>query len=298
MSENITHTGIIDDTRRMVLAAAEHDAGLLPPVFSECMRECHDIMRLGGVTRHADRHSVALLADMRGRDLDIVDKSRLAFIFGWLSHRAADRQMKPVFRETCPDAPEKPTECSIYDDAFIYLRRYSAQDPLYTDALFEQMASGTAAGQDCAELRSLIRGLLQGSLIGIHTLIPDDGDGKGWIDRLVSVHQKWRINMDRYLKAITEPDPILYKTYIVETNFYDPADSLIAYVEALQAEKADVNHKLLRFAGEQSSDYAQALSKAWDYIKAAGLFFQGELDEDALADAFDHGRKGRDGLGV
>ncbi len=299
MSENITHTGICDDTRRLIFAASEHESDLLPPAFLEAVDKHQDIMRLGGVTRHADQHSVELLDDLRQRQdkLDDQDLRRLAFIIGWLSHRAADRQMKPIFRATCPNSELKPTECSVYHDAFIYRHRYHGQSDLYIPEQFELMSEHAELGKQFAGLKSIVRHLLQGSLIGIHTLIPDDKHPKEWIDQLTRSHQIWRIDMDRYLNAIVNPDDEKVQEYIIDTNFYDSNDTLITYVESLQAEDTSAQHSCLHFAGEQSSHYAQALDKSWEFIKATGRHWMNKISNDELAGALEHGQKLRDGIG-
>ena len=301
MSENITHTCIVDDTRRLVFRATEVAGDLLPPLFQRVLEEHHDIMRLGGVTRRADFHSVGLLTEIRDKinndEMQSKDRGNLAFILGWLSHRAADRQMKPVFRRTCPDAVERPTDCSIYNDAYLYLRRYQGKSVNYTDATFQCMSKEHQLGRSNEELRSLVRALVQGTLIGLHTLIPDDDSVSSWLDKVFEMHQAWRIRMDRYFDAVFNPDEALIQRYIVDENFYDINDSLINYCEALQAESGTYADSLLYDAPDQSSDYAQALEKSWGFIKAAGRFIEGKLDGDELAAALEHGQKLSDGLG-
>ena len=301
MSENITHTCIVDDTRRLVFRATEAASELLPPLFHQVLEEHQDIMRLGGVTRRADFHSVGLLTEIRDKmqsnSMQSKDRGNLAFILGWLSHRAADRQMKPVFRRTCPDAPEKPTDCSIYNDAYLYLRRYQGKSTAYTDATFQCMSKEHQLGRSVEEMRSLVRAMVQGTLIGLHTLIPDDDQVSSWLDKVFEMHQAWRIRMDRYFDAIYNPNEKLIQQYIVDENFYDVQDSLIAYCENLQAENDNYNDSLLYANEDQSSDYAQALDKSWGFIKAAGRFMEGKIDGDELAGALEHGQKLRDGLG-
>jgi len=256
-------------------------------------------MRLGVVARRADFHSVGLFDNMRKNKDALEDKdiSRLAFVLGWLSHRAADRQMKPIFRETCPDAPVRPTDCSIYQDAFIFLRRYQDQAPPYRKELFQRMSDKDPLAQRSAGLKSIIRALLQGTLIGLHTLIPDDDQPKTWLDKVTNNHQRWVIDMDRYLDAIYNPDAEKQHDYIVATDFYHPDDSLIHYVEQLQGKENISSHAPLNFAGEQKSHYAQALDKSWGFIKCAGQYWKGAIDNNDLAAGLDHGQKLRDGMG-
>ncbi len=294
MSEHLVHTGICDDTLRLAIAAGP----ALPTAFATVMRECRDLARLGGITRHADRHAVALLTAWRERPEDRAVRGKLAFLLGWLSHRAADRQFKPVFRAANPDSKLSPKDCSVYQDCWLWRRRFAGQDPDYGDGVFLRLGSGRE-GEAVAGLRSLVRTIMQGSLIAIHTFIPDDDQPDVWLDRVCRLHQAWRIDMDRYVAAALHPDPALVKRYIDDTCFYEPADPLIALCERLQAGGTATPDEVAAAAvAEQRSHYAQALATAWRYLGAAGAFWERRIDAAQLADALDHGRPGRDGKGV
>lgn len=294
MSEHLVHTGICDDTIRLVTAAGT----TLPPIFAEVLHESRDLARLGAITRHADKHAVGLLTAWRERPDDRAIRGKLAFLLGWLSHRAADRQFKPVFRAANPGTTLSPKDCSVYQDCWLWRRRYAGQDPDYGDGIFLRLGSGRE-GEAVAGLRSLIRTLMQGSLIAIHTFIPDDDRPDEWLDRVCRLHQAFRVDLDRYVAAALHPDPALVARYIDGTGFYLPDDPLIALCERLQAggaaSPADV---AAAAAATQHSHYAQALATAWRYLGAAGAFWERRCDGAQLADALDHGRPGRDGKAV
>ena len=94
MSENVTHTGVLDDCFRLMLVSDE-----ICDAFKEVAQSENDFARLGGITRSGDRFTVQLLTDFRkrweGRRPEDKLEPKLAFVLGWLTHRAADRQMKP-----------------------------------------------------------------------------------------------------------------------------------------------------------------------------------------------------------
>ena len=97
MSESITHTAVVDDALRFV----ESFSGFSTP-FKTAAKQQKDLARLGGITRHGDRHNPILLEKVReafkeGR-ADDSDFAKLGFVIGWLSHRATDRQFKRIFR--------------------------------------------------------------------------------------------------------------------------------------------------------------------------------------------------------
>lgn len=58
------------------------------------------------------------IRDDRGETPERIDQ--LAFILGWITHRAADRQMKPVFRANPDPEGRNPALCSVYQDAFVF----------------------------------------------------------------------------------------------------------------------------------------------------------------------------------
>lgn len=48
------------------------------------------------------------------------DTRKLAFVMGWLSHRACDRQFKRLFRQLDPECAATPRDCSIYHDVHLF----------------------------------------------------------------------------------------------------------------------------------------------------------------------------------
>jgi hypothetical protein len=295
MSENITHTAIVDDSLRLARAAG----WLAGPLAKAC--EKHPMMpHLGGVTRHGDFHSVGLLTTLRDRSRagELTDRelARLAFILGWLSHRAADRQMKPVFRGACPNPPETPTDCSIYNDAFLFHEIYASgrQNP-YHEALFTPESHAAAAG-DAAAMEELLGILIRRYLIAMHTFIPDDDDAEGWLDRLHDLTQWATVNLRRYAEAIADPDPAKVRRYIRDTNFYDAVEAIIAAARRLRkGEALSPAEVAAAVDAAAASHYAGALKTACGYLRATGAFFAGKLEPEALRERFDIGKPGRDG---
>jgi hypothetical protein len=287
MSENITHTAIADDCLRLLRAARE-----ICPAFQEVARDQREVARLGGITRYGDRFTVRLLESFRARwptrqPADQLEP-KLAFVLGWLAHRAADRQMKPVFREADPDHSQDPTECSVYHDAFVFREVFAGgRDEPYHPAMFDDR------WQSADEV---LRALLQRALLELHTLIPDGDDIEGWLDRLLGLRQTYQVDRARYAEAILRPDPAKVQRFIVAMNFYDPADPIIVAARALQrGEPADVTAAA---DAPARSHYGQALQLGWSYLKAASDFFTGELSAAELTARLNIGRPGRDGFGV
>lgn len=123
MSENVTHTAVVEDCFNLMLASER-----ICNAFKEAGRDHIRFIQFGSVTRSGDKFTVNLLDKYRSiwhtRNENDRLGYKLAFVLGWLCHRAADRQMKVVFREAEPESREFPTDCSIYHDAFIFRRLY------------------------------------------------------------------------------------------------------------------------------------------------------------------------------
>jgi hypothetical protein len=151
--------------------------------------------RLGGITRSGDLFTVKLLQRVRdgwaGRDAAEQLPEKLAFVLGWLCHRAADRQMKPLFRRLDGDCPLKPTDCSVYHDVFLFREAYAsgAVEPYAQDALAPSL------GVD--HLEALLRTIWQRALTSMHTFIPDADDIERWLERVFATRQRFTVDIRR-----------------------------------------------------------------------------------------------------
>ncbi len=290
MSENVTHTAALDDCFRLMLTSDE-----VCEAFKEVGRTQRAFARLGGVTRSGDRFTVQLLTDFRvrwkGRRPEDRLEPKLGFVLGWLCHRAADRQMKPVFREAEPGHSESPSECSVYHDAFLFREVYAGgKEGPYRPGMFEE---GPAGAED------LFRTLLQRALVGLHTFIPDREDVEGWLGRLFALQQGFEVDLKRYAAAISRPDPEKVRRFITAVNFYDAGEPIIAAARGIQRGEpvtAGQVREVTRI--EARSHYAQALRTGYGYLRAASDFFAGDMSPEALRERLDVGRPGRDGKGV
>lgn len=301
MSEKVTHTAVMDDCFRLALASGE-----LCTAFGEAMEAHWSFARLGSGTRAGDRHSVRLLSALRerwsGRTPGDNLEAKLAFVLGWLCHRAADRQMKPVFRQVEPNATQKPTECSVYHDAFLFREVYARDSAhTYTHATFEADLTSLPAAEmlDVAQVRELFHTLLQQSLVEIHTFDPDEAHIERWLDGLAGLQQRFYVDVERYARAVAEPEPGKVRQFITETNFYDAHDPIVAAASVLRRREAIPVTKVSEaIRADAGSHYARALRMGCGYLVAASEFFVHDIDADELRDRLDIGRPGRDGKSV
>lgn len=276
MSENITHTAITDDCARLVRFSPS-----MADAFKRSLTEHPDIARLGGITRYGDRFSVGLLTTIRdrwpGQATEDNLSHKLAFVLGWLCHRATDRQMKPLFRALDADCPFDPTDCSIYHDVYLLREIYGAQDSAYPSEVF-------AASLGADRIEEILRTMWQRALISLHTLIPDVNDVEGWLERLLAVRQRFTVDLRRYAEILAAPDQHKMRRFIYDINFYDPNDGLVAIARALQRGHEPTIESLDEAlnAAPAQSQYARALRRAYGYIEGANAYFRKELSQAEL----------------
>jgi hypothetical protein len=289
MSERVTHTAVLDDCFRLAIGGE-----LVREAFREVARGHRELARLASATRWGDRFTVPMLERLRrewpGRTPEAGLAPRLAYVLGWLCHRAADRQMKPVFRSADPGSKLDPTDCSVYHDAFIYKEVYlNAPDSPYDSWAFGIDAPPEKGKWEVA--RDLFHTLLQQSLIELHTFIPDPEDGWGWVDRVETLRQRFRVDLERYARAVAEPDPEKVRRFIVEPKFYladDPLPALARRIQRGETVEADAVHKAL--SQKALSHYGAALRKGLTYLYSADAFFAGDLSAEELRVRLDIGK--------
>lgn len=285
MSENITHTAVTDDCARLVL----YSPSICAP-FKEVLAQQLEIARMGGLTRSGGNFVTSLLGRYREQWPHAGDggllAQKLAFVLGWLCHRAADLQMKPIFRAVDADCAEKPTDCSVYHDVFLFRQVYlGGQGKPYAPQILSL---------DVGELESVFRSLWQRALIGMHTFIPDQEDVDGWLERLFETRQRFYVDIRRYAEAFAQPDPDKVRRFLDEVNFYDARDPLIRLARSIQVGTPEIEIDLAAAlnAAAKQSQYAQALRRGYLYLEAASGYFVGQVDAAALADALERGKQG------
>jgi hypothetical protein len=287
MSESITHTAIVDDVARI----AAYAPGICGP-FKEVLAEHLDIARLGGITRHGDRHNPRLLHLYRSEWQEQHDEvaPKLAFVLGWMSHRAADRRMKKVFRELDSDCGMSPTDCSVYNDVICFREVYGAgENEPYLEGILGEAEAEVSAAED------MFHGMWRRMLIRMHTFKPGDDDIETWLDNVVKFQQEMRVDLRRYAKAFADPDPDKMRRFIEEPNFYDSDDDIIRLARSLQAGRPDESIDLETALAEadedtgQASQYAQMIARAFGYVRASSEYWHFEIDMEELCGRLDIG---------
>ena len=295
MSENITHMAVLDDCFRIVLNLEK-----VHPALHEVVRTQRDIARLGTITRGGDSHTVQLLESFRQRWATRQPEDRLeaklAFVLGWLCHRAADRQMKPLFREVEPGRPVSPAECSIYHDAFLFHEVYAdGREQPYQPRMFDFLNLSREAGLNPDAVMEVVHAAFSRALLELHTFSPNPQDAEGWIDRLFKLQQVFRVDIERYARAIASPDPDKVRRFIIDTNFYDRQEPIIRVARAIQRNQP-VEPSEVASAAEAAAQthYGKAVKMSVDYIRAASEFLERQISRDGLGQRLNIGKLGRD----
>ena len=326
MSENVTHVAVCDDVVRL---ASRHPA--VPPQFNQALAKHLDVARLGAATRSADRWSAELIAWARdnwpgvtngraddgeatreaweGKKSASDPVKKLAFVLGALTHRAADRLMKPILHyATERHGPGASKDATIHCDVFVFHEIYGSgqggdEAAVNGSALPTALANPyqrevfrapTAEQRDemKGQFEAYFRVAWQRALIAMHTFSPQRDDVHGWLDRLLATLQDYYIDLDHYERVITQPDPAKFEAYLEDTRFYERTDPLIVAARGIQRGK-DVPPAAVEAAfaatSEHSSRYARALHKGLGYVLAGGRLWRREIDEEEAKRGFDVG---------
>jgi hypothetical protein len=282
MSEHITHLAICDDALRL---AARHPG--VEARFKEVTAAHHEASRLGAVTRSADRWAAHVVdwaredaarpPGERDRDAD----QKLAFVLGSLTHRAADRLMKPLLDYAKQrEGEEGFVEATVHCDVFCFKEIYGAgEGPLAGP--FARAILDAPAGEAERRFEEYFHVLWRRQLVEMHTFAPDRDDVHGWLSRLFQAAQDFPMSMRRYARVAAEWEPAKVKRYLEDTHFYDRGDALIeAAREAQRAGDVAGEDVVAAAAGtdERSSRYARALAKSLDYLVAASALYGGAID--------------------
>lgn len=304
MSENVTHTAVVEDCFLIMFASDQ-----ICDAFKEAGRQHIQFSQFGSVTRSGDKFTVTLLDKYKGiwsthKEADNL-AFKLAYLLGWLCHRAADRQMKVVFREAEPESREFPTDCSIYHDGFIYNRLYKDNARTlfpYRAAHFEKQMESLpiTSAIRTNDIATTYRYIWQRFLVSLHGFVKGDtADVNVWFEKLHAKHQEQVIHLDRYAEAALTPDPTKFKRFITDTNFYNEEDRILQVTQALRKGAAVSPSEIEEaYASAPTSHYAHAVKMGFGYLLSASTYFEGMIDQDTLKDQLDVGKKGRDGLAV
>jgi hypothetical protein len=248
-------------------------------------------MRLGAVTRGSEAFAGPLVAGLRERkdSPETGDAEKLAFVLGTMTHRAADRMMKPILKSQTADGEYAPIEISVYHDIFLFDRLYGrgAKEPYTPDALSPVVSFPAFSESEAKAFEEYFRVLFQRALLAAHTFKPDQSDPEVWLARLFDWLQEFDVDLERYHRALVEPDAELARRAIADVNFYADEDPIIRLLEDLRAGRdvaGDDFTKRLTLR-DRDSLYARAVSLAYGYLHVTGEYWEGRAADEFFLDS-------------
>ena len=290
MSEYIAHIAVQADTARLVIQSSQ-----ICDAFKLCFREHAVACRMGSASRGNStfvvqniEHFGKLWPNRKPADR-LEDK--VAYTLGWITHRAADRYFKPrygIFDKN----PENlhPVDIRIYHDVVLYEKVFNngKEDPFSVGFTEKDMRSHPASGQINVSAAEKIFGLLyQADFLSMQSFDMCT-DAKSFVDRVVDQFPTFTVDFGRLTAAVSQPDALKMHQMIEAPNFYNEEDELIKIARNLQQGKSIKGMSIEEALDtEDQSQYAQTLSKSFNWIKEASKLFTGEIkDKEYLYNNF------------
>jgi hypothetical protein len=206
-------------------------------------------------TRDGDLWAVPILEEYRdgwesGNQSEEVQQ-QIAGAIGWLTHRAADLQMKPLFAEYEEKySVSSSAEMQVYDDA-VTIREIYDEGKLSTQSPYEKISPATleqgmvsepaSKSVNAGQIEKLLTYMWQREFVELHKFSSHTENAEAWIEGLYENYQPIDENFRMYIEAFQNPDPEKMKKYIYDFNQYDPEDEIIQFVRGIQR-KQPVDH--------------------------------------------------------
>lgn len=314
MSEHLTHIAVFEDCARLVQAS---DA--FPEAFRESLHAYWDAGLLASASRGNHLFAVPFLEKYRDRWNDRPSdgsvEAAIAAAIGWITHRAADLQMKPLsweFEARLKNDPSPLGDVDVFDDEFeIYqdavtfrevydggrIQPGTPYEPLSSATLAVHMESHPAVeAVDVAHVEPLFAAQVQHDLLLAQSFTTAEKSLEAWIDTFAGRLNGFTEDLQVYITA-SQPPPnrnqehatkMVY--YIDRVNWYNAADDVIRWARALQRGLPPPATPLDEAItmGRTQSQYAQALHRCYNYLLAAGAFFDHRMEKDVLYDALEN----------
>jgi hypothetical protein len=302
------HTGVVEDS-----VALMPYLKTIPEDFVKAIQSHLGFARLGCITVSGDKFSFRLLEEYKPlwKNRDDLLEAKLSFVLGWISHRACDRQMKPIWniseftaghRGSDADPSISPTEISVYHEATLYNLYYADCAPFRLAIFPDQLTSWP-----CADIFNLsvaaefVENSFAMNLMDNQTFsIPPQCTDQEFIENICLKAQKFYVDINRYARAARYPLPENKKGYVKDVNWYNQNDEIIKIIQFIRRgsvpNSADVEKAVNTKA---SCHYGQAVQLSLMYITSAADYFgDDKMSIDTLKERLDIGKKGPGGLSV
>lgn len=296
MSEHFSHIAVCEDSSRLLLDSPE-----LNDVFKHCINTQYDSGLLGSTSRGNHLFAVPILEKYKDTYAGLNDKReadiQIAYAIGWLLHRAADLQMKPVFRKAEADPDERFTYqlSSIYHDANAFRKVYGggntpsgSKKEVLSPATFDyDMQSHPAAkAVEVSNAEPLFSWMWQKDMMNMHVFLEEEKDFQKWVDTFIERFPDFSENFSDYERVYNDPDPaVAHRHYTVDKLYYED-DPVIEYVRAKQHGRKPARE--LEFVVQENvnkSEYGKAIRNGYWYVKVASDYFVGKATKEEAYDA-------------
>jgi hypothetical protein len=298
MSEHITHIAVYEDCARIVL-----NTDKFCEAFRTCIKNEYDSGMLASGATDGGRWAVPILDKYKNGwndgEQSTEIQQQIAGALGWLTHRASDLQMKPLFEKIEEnESGFSSSEMQLYHDAFAMREIYqggklsteSSYEIFAQSTLEEEMVSHSASNCiDTNQSETLLAYMWRQEFIELHTFTQENRDIETWVDKFIEYRQSFSEDLREYIEAFQNPDPQKMERYIYGFNHYNTEDEIIQFVRSIQRNQPyeHIDIDLAVEKAEDQSQYAQALRKGYIFIASANDFFTGKMEKDQLYDILD-----------
>ncbi len=287
MSEHITHVAVYEDTVRLV----KHFT-LLNDVFRNALNSQYDSGMICSGSRGNHLYAVPILEKFRKKVkarklLTEEDNMKIAGALGWITHRASDLTVKPLFRAV--EAENKPQYdgqvYSIYHDVTSYKNVYNngKRDNLspfeyFSTALMKKNLAPLQASEAfyMDKLEQIMSFYWVKEFVNLHTSATDVNTelSDENIQKLFQSMQEFTEVWTDYIDAFNNPKNNRIEKYLTKPDFYDSDDIIIKVARAYQENrKTDITYKTAMNKENNASHYAKILQKSIRFLNSADRFF-------------------------
>lgn len=290
MSEYITHIAVQEDTARLAIHSKD-----ICDAFKLCFKDHALAVRFGSSSRGNSTFIVQNIHHFRdlwsSRKAEDRLEDKLAYTLGWITHRAADRFFKPrygIFDKN----PENlhPVEIRILHDVVTYDKVYQngAMPPFSTGFAEHDMKSHPASKLlDASKAENFFGPMYQSDFLNLQSF--EVGSGTEFLERVDKQFAEFTVDFNRLADAIDRPNEEEMHQMITAPNFYNEDDPIIKIARNLQHGKPAEGISLQEALNtEKASQYAQTLTKAYNWILDASDYFSRKTDRsmEQLFEAF------------
>ncbi|MFW5877961.1 MAG: hypothetical protein ACOCUP_02495 [bacterium] len=296
MSEHITHIAVYEDCTRIMKFSREK----FTKAFHEAIDAAYDCGMFCSGSRGNHLYAIPILE--KNRDLYGTNKygqneiEQVAGAIGWLTHRASDLEMKPMFKKIT--ALENPmlisNEGQMYHDAVSFKEVYqggkintkSPYEHVDESLLARQMETNPAGKHiEVDYFENLMAHYYVARMVDQCKFTGKMDDVNEFAEKLVDYSQDLYEDLRMYIRAYNNPEPYKMQGYIHNFNIYNPEDSLIRFVRYVQQngrEHPSINLETALEDSKGQSHYARALRRGYDYVGALSAFFDKKISREEV----------------